>query len=203
MANSAVDPTTVKGAAPLVSRTSAPSTGSPPGTEAPPVVLVPAPRDEGIPVVAMLGYSSNDLELGLGVRAGKMMTSRIYLGGAFVYQLGHEVSSAAAGGYTAKASMSAFYIGPEVGYEFDVAPVRVRAYTGLGLMWFNASASVSGPGAPSTEAHSSTNKFVLWPGVIAHYPLPNSSFFIGGDLRFVTVPDGPAAGLFALLGTRF
>jgi hypothetical protein len=132
-----------------------------------------------------------------------MMTSRIYLGGAFVYQLGHEVSSAAAGGYTAKASMSAFYIGPEVGYEFDVAPVRVRAYTGLGLMWFNASASVSGPGAPSAEAHSSTNKFVLWPGVIAHYPLPGSSFFIGGDLRFVTVPDGPAAGLFALLGTRF
>jgi hypothetical protein len=159
--------------------------------------------DDGFPVMATLGFSSNDLQLGLGVRAGKTLTNHIYVGGAFVYHLGHEVGGAQGGGYTATASISAFYIGPEVGYDFNLSPVRVRVYTGLGIVWINTSTQTGGPGLPTVEGHASTDRFVIWPGATVLYPLPDSSFFIGGDLRFVTVPDGPAVGLFGLAGTKF
>jgi hypothetical protein len=162
-----------------------------------------ASLNDGFPVMATLGFSSNDLQLGLGVRAGKALSNRIYLGSALVYHLGHEVGGATGGGYSATASMSAFYIGPEVGYDFDFAPVRLRVYSGLGIMWFNTSTKTTGPGVGTIEGHASTDKFVIWPGATVLYPLPNSSFYIGGDLRFVSVPDGPAVGLFALAGTHF
>jgi hypothetical protein len=160
-------------------------------------------RDSRIPVMATLGYGSDDLSIGIGVRAGKMLTDRIYVGGTFVYHLGHDVASSQVGGYTSKASLSAFYIGPEVGYDFQLAPVTVRAYSGLGIIWLNASATTSGPGAPAVSADSSTNKFVIWPGASVFYPLPGSSFFIGGDLHFVTIPGGPASEICALAGTLF
>ncbi len=161
--------------------------------------------DQGIPVMAALGFSSNDLEIGLGVRAGKTLSNpnHLYVGGTFVYHLGHEVATAQVPGYTASASISAFCIGPEVGYDFDISSVRVRVYSGIGIVWINASTETSAPGIPTVSAHASTDKFVIWPGATVLYPLTDSSFFIGGDLRFVTVPGGPAVGLFALAGTRF
>ena len=153
--------------------------------------------------MATLGYGSNDLAIGIGVRAGKMMTDRIYLGGAFVYHLGHDVATSQVGGYTSTASLSAFYLGPEVGYDFHLSPVTVRPYVGLGIIWLNATATASGPGAPTVSADSSTNKFVIWPGATVLYPLTDSSMFVGADLHFVSIPGGPASELFVLAGTRF
>src|SRR5262249_15601315 len=136
-------------------------------------------KDDRIRAMATLGYGSDDLSIGIGVRAGKMLTERIYVGGTFVYHLGHDVASSQVGGYTSKASLSAFYLGPEVGYDFQLSPVTVRAYSGLGIIWLNASATTSGPGAPAVSADSSTNKFVIWPGASVFYPLSGSSFYIG------------------------
>jgi hypothetical protein len=188
-------------------RTAAMTPAPPPPTMAAHEEAIPSPppsgRDDRIPVMATLGYGSNDLSIGIGVRAGKMLTDRIYVGGTGVYHLGHEIASSSALGYTSSASMSAFYIGPEVGYDFHFAPVTVRVYSGLGIIWFHVTSKTSGPGIPTSSADASTNKFVIWPGATVFYPLPESSFFIGGDLHFVTVPDGPAAELFALAGTRF
>jgi hypothetical protein len=196
----AIGKTSAAAAAPVLGPTSA----------APPIASRDEPsrassapaRDQGIPIMAALGYSSNDLAVGLGVRGGKTLANRIYVGGAVVYHFGHDVASSQVGGYTANASLSAFYIGPEVGYDFDFAPVTIRAYSGLGIVWLNASATTSGPGIPTVSSSSSANKFVLWPGATVLYPLTDSSWFLGGDLRFLTIPDGPAVQLFALAGTR-
>src|SRR5205807_8653589 len=68
----------------------APTSRPPPPVAEPPAfadttapAAAPAPKNaEGIPLMAALGYSTNDLELGLGVRGGKTFASHIYVGGA-------------------------------------------------------------------------------------------------------------------------
>ena len=98
---------------------------------------------------------------------------------------------------TAESSLSLFYLGPEGGYDFLVGPVVVRPYAGLGIAWLTA--SVSGAGVNTSVTDS---KFVIWPGGMVLYDVPDSSFFVGGDLRLLTVPGGPALGLFAFVGAR-
>jgi hypothetical protein len=158
------------------------------------------PVDPRFALTAELGYSSNDLDIGLGIHAGKKFfpsIPRLYIGGAFVYHLGHTISSAQTAGYSSQASFSAFYAGPEGGYEFTFSPVLVRIYAGLGMAWLMTSATASGPGAPSASASSTQSQFVVWPGATAIYSIPDSAFYVGGDLRFVSVPGGPAVGFFA------
>lgn len=154
-----------------------------------------------IEVAPLLGFSSDDLNLGLGVRAGRhAFLPELYLGGTFVYQVGHSVTTAMttpAGSVSAEASVSLFYVGPEGGYDFHVGPVIVRPYAGLGVAWISASASAGG-----VKFSDTTSKFVIWPGGMVLYDLPDSSFFLGGDLRLLTVPGGPALGIFAFAGTR-
>src|SRR5205823_4103092 len=89
------------------------------------------PIDPRIAVAATLGYASDDLNFGVGVRGGKTLENRFHVGGAFQYHFGHSVT-ATAGGATAQASYSAFYLGPEAGYDFDFEPVILRPYVGLG-----------------------------------------------------------------------
>jgi hypothetical protein len=153
-------------------------------------------------LTAELGFSSNDLDVGLGAHAGKRFFPHVYIGGAFVYHLGHTLSSAQTAGYSAQSSFSAFYAGPEGGYEFTFSPVLVRLYAGLGMAWLTYSVSGNGAAAPAVSASGTQNQFVVWPGAMAIYSLPDSSFFVGGDLRFVSVPGGPAVGFFASGGMR-
>jgi hypothetical protein len=190
------------------SMTASAVTTRPAEAESPSLAAGAAPHNpDGIPIMAALGISSHHLGIGLGVRAGKAFANRVYVGGAFVYHLGQSTESTAPGGYTSNSSFSAFYLGPEAGYDFRFViggmPLALRAYAGLGVMWLNASGTVSGPGMESAEVDSSSTEFVFWPGATLLYDLPGSAFFAGVDLRFVTVPAGPATGLFAAAGTRF
>jgi hypothetical protein len=154
-------------------------------------------------LAAELGYSSNDLEVGLGAHAGKVVFPHVYIGGAFVYHLGHDIAGAQTAGYSTHASFSAFYAGPEGGYQLNLSPVVVRIYAGLGLVWLNTSVTTTGPGvAGNGSSSASTNKFVIWPGAQAIYSVPSTSWFVSGDLRFVSVPDGPAVGAFVAGGLR-
>ncbi|HET9990425.1 MAG TPA: hypothetical protein VFQ65_17960, partial [Kofleriaceae bacterium] len=90
---------------------------------------------------AMLGVGSEHLDLGLGVRGGKTLDNRVYLGGLVVYHLGSS-ASASAGGTMVTSSVSGFYLGPEVGYDFALKPgLVVRPYIGLGLAEASASSS--------------------------------------------------------------
>jgi hypothetical protein len=144
----------------------------------------------------MLGFGTDSLNFGIGARGGKTLDNHLYLGGSLVYHFGESSGgSTAAGSYSS--SVSVFYLGPEAGYDFDLKTVVVRPYMGLGPAIVTGSAS--GPGA---SASSSDTKFVVWPGGTVIYGIPDSTFFIAGDLRFVTVPGGPSVGFFAFGGMR-
>ena len=150
-------------------------------------------------LAAMLGFSTDYLNFGLGVRGGKTFGSGIYIGGSALFHFAGDTYSAYAGpvgNYTSSASV--FYFGPEGGYDFDLKAVVLRAYVGLGLAYF--AWSVNGGG---TTASGSMTRFVVWPGASVLYDFAGSPFFIGGDIRFVSVPGGPAVGFFALGGVHF
>jgi len=101
----------------------------------------------------------------------------------------------AVNGVRYETSSSAVYVGPEVGYDFELGPVVLRPYGGVGIAALSASASGAGVRASDTET-----KLVIWPGVTVLHGLSGSRFFVGGDTRLVTVPGGPSFGLFALGG---
>ena len=164
--------------------------------EAPPSAPA-SPVDERFAAAALLAYSSDHLNLGVGARFGKTLENRIYVGGTFVYNLGESQSVATPAG-TATASFSAFYVGPEAGYDFSLGAIVVRPYCGAGIASFSVSGQANG-----FSAGSSTTKFVIWPGGTLVYPIPDSAFFVGGDARLVTIPDGPAFGLVGFGGMHF
>jgi hypothetical protein len=152
----------------------------------------------------MLGYGTDELNFGLGIRGGKMITDRISIGGLFVYHFGDSTTAGVQGpgvNVQSTASLSFFYLGPEAGYDFRIAPVLVRPYAGLGLLSINASTSTNGTVVTSGSAGGGT-KFVVWPGCQVIYDMPETNFFVGGDTRFVTVPGGPSFGIFAMGGMK-
>jgi len=147
-------------------------------------------------IAPMLGYLSDYLDFGIGLRGGKTLDNHIYIGGTFIYQVG-EGGSVSGGGNTYSWSSSGFYLGPEGGYDFDLKYVVVRPYLGLGI--FSWGSSTSGPGV---SAGASSTRFVVWPGGSVIWNVPNSNFFLGGDLRLVSVP-GTAFGMYAMGGLHF
>jgi hypothetical protein len=179
-------------------------------------------------VAPILGFSSNGLNAGLGLRAGKTLANRIYIGGTFVYNVGESTTyfpyatypyyyGTAYAGAAASASSSLFYTGPEGGYDFSLKYVVIRAYVGLGIVHtsvsYSATTLVPTPvqGAVVTGSTSAT-AFGLWPGAAVLYGIPHSVFFVGGDLRLLIPAGGglaqgissdPAVGFFAFGGAKF
>jgi hypothetical protein len=152
-------------------------------------------------IAPMLGYLSEDLDLGVGLRGGKTLDNHIYIGGTFVYQVGDSGSysgTVTAPGTTVTSSGSwsynGFYIGPEGGYDFDLKVVVVRPYMGLGLFDLTGSASAGG-----VSSSGSSTRFVIWPGCSVIWNVPNSNFFVGGDVRLISLPD-VALGIYAMGG---
>lgn len=161
--------------------------------------------DTRIFAAAMLGFASDSLNFGFGLRGGKTFENHLYVGGSFVYHVGESVSggSTVATGYgttantTYSASTSAIIVGPEGGYDLDLKAVVLRPYLGLGLAAFTGSSSAGG-----VSVSTSGSQFVVWPGAQVIYSLPQSNFFLGGDAHVVTVP-GTAFSVFATGGIHF
>jgi hypothetical protein len=147
----------------------------------------------------MLGLSTDYLNFGLGVRGGKTLANHIYIGGSLLFHLAGDTFGAYAGplgNYTSSASV--LYGGPEGGYDFDLKAVVLRAYIGVGLAYFNWTVSTAG-----ASSSGSDTRFVVWPGATVIYDFRDSPFFIAGNVRFVSVPGGPAVGFFAFGGVHF
>jgi hypothetical protein len=183
-------------------------------------------------VAPLLGFSTGGLSLGFGIRGGKTLSNRIYIGGTFVYNTGGSSTAypyatytgypyyePQYAGYAATTSWSTFYTGPEGGYDINVKHVLLRPYLGLGLAQTSVSYSTSAavptgvPGGVVVPATGSTSAgaFAFWPGFAVLYDIPHSSFFVGGDTRvlFTTgtalqgVAQGLAIGFFAQGGAKF
>ena len=155
-------------------------------------------------IAPLLGFASDGLTLGIGVRGGKTLDNHIYIGGTFVYQVGDGGSYGASVttptgtvGASGSWSYNGFYIGPEGGYDFDLKVVVVRPYLGLGL--FDLTGSSSGGGY---SAGGSSTQFVIWPGCSVIWNVPNSNYFIGGAARLISLPE-VAFALYAMGGLHF
>jgi hypothetical protein len=155
-------------------------------------------------VAPMLGYASDYLDFGIGIRGGKTLDNHVYVGGTFLYQVGEGGSySATVTGPTGPMSTSVswgssgFYLGPEGGYDFDLKYVVLRPYLGIGLFSWTASASGPAGGGSATKT-----QFVVWPGCSVIYDVRGTNFFVGGDVRLVSVP-GTSFGFYALGGVHF
>jgi hypothetical protein len=157
----------------------------------------PPPLDTRPSIDAMLGIGSEHLSLGLGLRGGKTFHNRFYVGGLGVYHIGSR--SGYSGPYGgSSSSASAFYLGPEVGYAFQVPPFILRPYLGIGVASVRASAMSGG-----VTVNASTTELGLWPGLLGRYQLSNPAYFVGADFRIVTGPWGSSIGLFATGGMHF
>lgn len=143
-------------------------------------------------LAGMLGVSTDCLGFGLGLRGGKTLDNHLYIGGSLVYHFMSCGNYAYGNAYTGySVSASTFYFGPEVGYDFDLKAVVLRAYMGLGPAFYNGSAT-----GPGFNVSASQSEFVVWPGASVLWDIPSSPWFIGGDVRFVSVWNGPAVGFF-------
>jgi hypothetical protein len=150
--------------------------------------------DDRFSIAPYAGFATNNLNLGIGVRAGATVIPHLWLGGTFVYHTGNSTAGAI-NGVQYSASASAFYVGPEAGYDFELGPVLLRPYAGIGIGGFSTSATNG-----NVTVGDTATKLLVWPGVTVLYGLPGARFFVGGDTRLISVPGGPAFAAYGVGG---
>lgn len=192
----------------------APVAGLPAAETSEPTVPTDKPeRRISVAVIAGIGINETKIEdeggnetkegvsthgAGVGLRGGYTLPMKVYVGAAFVYHLGGSKDAD-----QVKYTGSTFYVGPEVGYDFELGPVVLRPYAGLGYGAAKAKAEAGG----ATLVERDEGGFAIWPGLMARYPI--DAFFVGADARYalitgtdkITNASGP--GIFATLGASF
>ncbi len=144
----------------------------------------------------LAGISGGGLGLGVGLRAGYTLPSRVYLGVGLMYQNGTSVDL-----YGFRSSTSAFYPSAEGGYDIRLGRLAIRPYGGLAAIF--SSATTSGVRGADASFHHTSG--AIYPGCAVTYDIPNSSFFIGGDARLLFALDGGGGsfGAYGSAGLRF
>ncbi len=149
----------------------------------------------------LAGYGLNEqYGLGVGVRAGYTLPSRVYVGAGYVYHFG--ITNPTPQG---DAVYRVWLAGGEGGYEIPMGSFVVRPFLGLGLGAHTSTRCI--PPSPGVGGcMESTNRgFAVWPGVSLLLPVGVALF--GVDLRsdFVTGDTYVFSLLvaFASAGVRF
>ncbi len=155
-----------------------------------------APNDSGWSAAALAGNGFEDgVNMGVGARLG-VTTSRLYLGGTFVYHFG-ETRTATLLGSSADVSVNIWYFGGEAGYDFSAGPVVLRPYGGFGIG--------TARGCIGNVCDNDSRAYIA-PGLALIAPL-SDSVFVGGDARFVVPLDDDSDfdhfGLFGFAGAHF
>ncbi len=148
-----------------------------------------------VSVGLLLGYGisledgPNFWGLGFGLRGGYNI-DEIFLGARFVYYLGESEENA--GG---EATMNAWELGLELGYDVDVGGAIIRPALGLGL----ENIAVDVDAGPVSFSDSEMN-FYLAPGASALFDV-SDDVFLGVEARFKFVFAEEVAKGIILLGT--
>ena len=156
--------------------------------------------DKAFSVAPLMGFGSNHYGFAIGARAGYTFPAKVYVGGTLMYHFG---STYGYGGYLGSAgeySTHVIYPAGEVGYDFHVGPVTIRPYAGVGIAFVSASTTING-----VSAGGSDSSLLLYPGATAHWNIPRSNFFVGGDTRMLILTRGgdPSFALYATGGLKF
>jgi hypothetical protein len=137
-------------------------------------------------VLGGIRFGSDDLNLGLGLKAGYTLPMDLYVGGMFDYFLGeHEESTV--NGFHSEYTFSFWLLAPEVGYDFGIVPsLMVRPFGGIGLAAVNGESCTQGPGVNICNDFSDSDVGLLLGGLISYSVGP---VFFGGELRFLLYDD--------------
>jgi hypothetical protein len=129
-----------------------------------------------------LRVGSNNLNFGLGLKAGYTLPMDLYVGGMFDYFFGEDNESTI-GPVHNEHSFSIFLLAPEVGYDFGITPAfMVRPFGGIGLASAQVEVCSRGP-AVNYCADDSQSDVGLTLGGLVHYSV--GRLFLGGELRFL------------------
>ena len=145
---------------------------------------------------ALVGYGFHDVGgFGLGVRGGYTLRQNIYLGGTFVYHFGTTQDFVGA-----EQHFNMYYFGFEGDYDFQVDPVIIRPYLGLGPAFghYSLEPCVDTVGPFSIPCSDTNTNFGIWLGGTVLYPI-NEQWFIGGDFKLPIV-DGEVIPTIAFTG---
>jgi hypothetical protein len=147
--------------------------------------LDPRPASVGL----LVGYATENLNLGLGIRAGYSLFERLYLGGAFMFHFGRSVGDA---------TVRVFYPSVEIGYDLHLALITLRPYVGAALTVVKGSVG---------QLSASEESFSVYPGLQLDFEIPSTPGFVGIDGRYL-IPTGTdsfeaSLGVFLTVGARF
>lgn len=131
-------------------------------------------------------FGSDDMNLGLGLKAGYTLPMDLYVGGMFDYFFG-ESDESTINGVHYESSFSIFLLAPEVGYDFGITPAfMVRPFGGIGLASVQAEACGEGPGVSFCNDASDSDVGLTLGGLVSYSV---GSIFFGGELRFLLYED--------------
>lgn len=145
----------------------------------------------------LLGYGTNDLNVGLGARVGYTFDTPVYVGGTFLYHFGTD--NVAVGPGVTESQARVYYPATEVGYDVGLGPVLLRPYGGVGVLFRQTSVTTNG-----LQASNTNTSLTVYPGVTAEYLLPRTPVFVGGDARVLLPLENESTSLsvFATTGVK-
>ena len=154
----------------------------------------------GLQLDSVLSSGVSAYRFGFGTRAGVTLPCGGYLGGAFVTHTGTNVAGSRSGASTYVSLAHASYLGPELGFDFEVWRLLLRPSVGSGLLL------TLGKTAVATTSVSDDHAFIfVSPGAVVAYRF--GEWFVGADLHLPIVPAQPskqwAATALLTLGTTF
>jgi hypothetical protein len=145
---------------------------------------------EGVTIAPLADFgTSKAYGFGVGARAGYLHSSRVYLGGTFVYNFG---------GTEGALSYTSYYLGPEVGYQVAAGPIAVRPYVGGGFgaiqTTYRGLGLIPGGGGAgvSSDYKGRSQSAYLWPGVTILVPVVKE-LALGADVRVLFAPGQDAS----------
>lgn len=141
-------------------------------------------------VEPLIGYGSSNWNFGAGGRIGYTFPLPFWVGGTFVWYSGDTDQTASTSAITERKT-NYYYAGLETGYDIALARglVMVRPYGGTAILYTRTRISAGGNATANAD-----DQALIYPGLTAHFNLPDAPVFVGADNRFlISLEQGKAS----------
>jgi hypothetical protein len=144
------------------------------------------PVGNRLSVEPLVGFGTNDFNFGAGGRIGYTFEFPMYIGGTFMWHAGETRNATAANGF-AETKSNFYYPGVELGYDIGIGrrgDFLVRPYGGAAILFDRERVAVNNIAVSDTS-----NQFMLYPGLTAHYNVAGGPWYLGVDTRLLVPVD--------------